>query len=283
MMNSVAQQQTSYPKGNLLKGKKGLIAGVANDKSLAWAIAEAAYAQGAEKIAFTYQSDILLKRIQPLAQSLGFEKYIYECDVSSIESIDSAFNSIEQDFDSIDFIVHSIGFSDKNELKGRFLETSQANFANTMNISCYSLVAMLKRAEKLFKNGGSVITLSYYGAEKAIPNYNVMGVAKAALEASVRYLAMDLGPQNIRVNAISAGPMRTLAASGINDFRKMLKASENVNPLRRNTSYQDIGGSAIYLLSELGSGTTGEVIHVDAGFHAVGISLESEKEEKVSE
>lgn len=266
-----------YIKGDLLKGKKGLIMGLANDMSMAWGIAQAASAQGAE-LCFSYQSEMLHKRVAPLAKSLGSD-FLIECDVTKEESLDNTFKQIEQKWGKIDFIVHSLAFSDKNELKGKFVDTTLSNFLNSMNISCYSLIAISKRAESLMNDGGSIITLSYYGAEKAIPNYNVMGVCKAALEASVRYLALDLGPKNIRVNAISAGPMRTLAASVIGDFRSMLKASESVNPLKRIINQVDIGNSALYLLSDLASGTTGEVLHVDAGFHAVGMSLGSQEQQ----
>ncbi len=243
--------------------------GVANNMSIAWGIANAAHLQGANLI-FTYQGEALKSRVEALANSIESHNLI-ECDVKSEESLAKAFDNIANITSSIDFIVHSIAFSDKNELKGRYLETSRANFLNTMDISCYSLVAITKHAEKLLKNGASIISLSYYGAEKVVSNYNVMGVAKAALEASVRYLAVDLGPKNIRVNAISAGPIRTLAASGINGFRSFLKVGERLNPLKRNTSLEDVGGAAVYLLSDLSAATTGEIIHVDCGFHAVGL------------
>lgn len=268
-------QELKYIEGNLLKGKRGLIMGVANNMSIGWGIAQAASAQGAE-LCFSYQSEILLKRVEPLASSIGSD-FLIECDVTNQDSLDNAFEQIEKRWGKIDFIVHSLAFSDKNELKGRFVDTTISNFLNSMNISCYSMIAVAKRAEKLMVDGGSIISLSYYGAEKAIPNYNVMGICKAALEASVKYLAMDLGPQNIRVNAISAGPMRTLAASVIGDFRSMLKYSESVNPLKRNINQVDVGSSAVYLLSDLSSGTTGEILHVDAGFHAVGMSLSQEQ------
>jgi len=263
-----------FPKGNLMQGKTGVIMGVANEKSIAWGIAQALSAQGA-RVAFTYQSEVLQKRVEPLAQTLEGSA-CFECDVTNDAALDLCFNKIAEHFGQIDFVVHSIGFSDKNELRGRYLETSRANFLNTMDISCYSLTAVAKRAEKLMPNGGSILTLSYYGAEKAFPNYNVMGVAKAALEASVKYLANDLGQNNIRVNAISAGTIRTLAASGIGDFKGMQRLSELVSPLRRNTTLEDVGGAAVYLLSALGAGTTGEVLHVDCGYNILGMAAVSQ-------
>ncbi len=253
----------------LMAGKRGLIMGLANDKSLAWGIAQYLSAQGAE-LGFTYQGEALEKRVRPLAESLG-SKLIEPCDVTDMESIDKLFSSIEKDWGEIDFLVHAIAFSDKNELKGKYVDTSLENFQMTMNISCYSFTALARRAAGLMKNGGSMVTLTYYGAERVVPHYNVMGVAKAALEASVRYLAMDLGEQNIRVNAISAGPVKTLAASGIGDFRYILKWNEYNSPLGRNTTIEDVGGAALYLLSALGQGTTGEVMHVDSGYHVVGM------------
>jgi enoyl-[acyl-carrier protein] reductase I len=256
-------------KGNLLKGKRGLIMGVANDKSIAWGIAEAAFNQGAE-LAFTFQGEALQKRVTPLAAQVNSE-IVLSCDVTDMASIDAVFSTLEKKWGQLDFVVHAIAFSDKNELKGRYLDTSLDNFLNTMNISCYSFTAVAKRAELLMKNGGSLLTLTYYGAERVMPHYNVMGVAKAALEASVRYLAMDMGGNNIRVNAISAGPIKTLAASGIGDFRYILKWNEYNAPLKRNTTIKDVGGSGVYLLSELGAGTTGEVLHVDSGYHVVGM------------
>lgn len=261
--------QARIPTGNLLKGKKGLIMGVANDKSLAWGIAQYAYAHGAE-LAFTYQGEALEKRIKPLATSVASD-VIIPCDVSTTEGIDEAFTQLEKTWDSLDFIVHAIGFSDKNELKGQYVDTSLENFLLTMNISCFSFTSIARRAKPLLNDGASLLTLSYYGAEKVVPHYNVMGVAKAALETSVQYLAMDLGRENIRVNAISAGPVKTLAASGIGDFRYILKWNEQNSPLGRNTTKEDVGGSALHLLSELGSGTTGEVVHVDSGYHVVGM------------
>jgi enoyl-[acyl-carrier protein] reductase I len=260
---------TSSPKGNLLAGKKGLIMGLANDKSIAWGIAKAASAQGAELV-FTYQGEALKKRVVPLAQELNSD-FVLPCDVMDENSIEELFSAIEKKWGHLDFVVHAIAFSDKNELKGRYVDTSLANFNLTMAISCYSFTAIAKRAEKLLKDGGSLITMTYHGANKVMPHYNVMGVAKAALEASVRYLAVDLGEKNIRVNAISAGPIKTLAASGIGDFRYILKWNEYNSPLRRNTTIWDVGGAGVYLLSELSSGTTGEVLYVDSGYHVVGM------------
>ncbi len=269
MAELVEEQKPSVPQGTLMAGKRGLIMGLANDKSLAWGIAQYLSAQGAE-LGFTYQGEALEKRVRPLAESLG-SKLIEPCDVTDMESIDKLFSSIEKDWGEIDFLVHAIAFSDKNELKGKYVDTSLENFQMTMNISCYSFTALARRAAGLMKNGGSMVTLTYYGAERVVPHYNVMGVAKAALEASVRYLAMDLGEQNIRVNAISAGPVKTLAASGIGDFRYILKWNEYNSPLGRNTTIEDVGGAALYLLSALGQGTTGEVMHVDSGYHVVGM------------
>jgi enoyl-[acyl-carrier protein] reductase I len=255
----------------IFSGKKGLIMGVANDRSIAWGIAKELHKYGAE-LAFTYQGDALKKRVEPLAQSIN-SNIVLPCDVTNQSSIDDLFLNIEKEWGKLDFIVHAIAFSDKEELRGRYIDTSYSNFANTMNISVFSLVAVAKAGEKLLKasGGGSIVTLSYYGAEKVMPHYNVMGVAKSALEASVRYLAMDLGKDSIRVNAISAGPVKTLAASGIGDFRLIFKWNEYNTPLRRNISLEDVGGSAVFLLSELGNGVTGEVLHVDAGYHVVGM------------
>ena len=264
--------QDTLPQGTLMQGKRGLIMGLANDKSLAWGISRALAAQGAE-LAFSYQGEALEKRVRPLAESLGSD-FLIECDVSDMGKLDEAFDTLKQRWDTIDFVVHAIGFSDKNELRGLYVDTSLDNFLMTMNISAYSLVAVTRRAREMMPNGGSVLTLSYYGAEKVVPHYNVMGVAKAALETSVRYLANDLGPENIRVNAISAGPIKTLAASGIGDFRYILKWNELNSPLRRNVTIDDVGGSALYLLSGLSSGVTGEVHHVDAGYHLVGMKQE---------
>ncbi len=256
----------------LMQGKRGLIMGLANDKSLAWGIAQRLREAGAE-LAFSYQGEALEKRVRPLAASLGSD-FLIDCDVSDMAALDTAFSLLAERWPSIDFVVHAIGFSDKSELRGRYYDTSLDNFLMTMNISAYSLVAVTKRAMALMPDGGSILTLSYYGAEKVVPHYNVMGVAKAALETSVKYLANDLGPSNIRVNAISAGPIRTLAASGIGDFRYILKWNELNSPLRRNVTIEDVGGSALYFLSSLSSGVTGEVHHVDAGYHLIGMKQE---------
>jgi len=253
----------------LMAGKRGLIMGVANDRSIAWGIATAAAAHGAE-LAFTFQGDALAKRVRPLADSIG-SKLVVPCDVTDEASIDATFDAVREAWGGLDFVVHAIAFSDKAELDGRYLDTTRANFLRTLDISCYSFTAVAKRAVPLMKAGGSLLTLSYYGAERVMPHYNVMGVAKAALEASVRYLAADLGSEGIRVNAISAGPIKTLAASGIGDFRYILKWNEYNAPLNRNVTIQEVGGSALYLLSELSSGVTGEVHHVDAGYHTVGM------------
>lgn len=253
----------------LMHGKRGLIMGVANDRSLAWGIAKAVQAQGAE-LAFTYQGEALERRVRPLADQIG-SKHVLECDVTNAASIDAVFDTLARDWGKLDFLVHAIGFSDKNELKGRYIDTSPENFALTMNVSCYSFTSVMQRAEKLMTDGGSAITLTYYGAERVMPHYNVMGVAKAALEASVRYLAVDLGKKAIRVNAISAGPIKTLAASGIGDFRYILKWNELNAPLRRNVTIEQVGGAGLYLLSDLGAGVTGEVHHVDSGYHSVGM------------
>ena len=254
----------------LMAGKRGLIMGLANDKSLAWGIAKQLSEQGAE-LAFSYQGDALAKRVKPLAEQLGSD-VTFECDVSDMDSLDAGFATIKERWGGLDFVVHAIGFSDKSELRGKYVDTSLDNFLMTMNISAYSFVAVTKRAAELMpEEGGSILTLTYYGAEKVMPHYNVMGVAKAALEASVRYLANDLGPKNIRINAISAGPVKTLAASGIGDFRYILKWNEHNSPLRRTTTLDDVGGSALYLLSNLSSGVTGEVHHVDSGYHTVGM------------
>ena len=256
----------------LMAGKRGLIMGLANDKSLAWGIAQKLREHGAE-LAFTYQGEALAKRVKPLAEQLGSD-FTFECDVSEMDALDRAFETLKARWETIDFVVHAIGFSDKNELRGKYVDTSLDNFLMTMNISAYSLVAVAKRAAAMMPNGGSILTLTYYGAEKVIPHYNVMGVAKAALETSVQYLANDLGPDNIRVNAISAGPIKTLAASGIGDFRYILKWNELNSPLRRNVTIEDVGGSGLYFLSDLSSGVTGETHHVDAGYHVVGMKQE---------
>ncbi|MBI1301878.1 MAG: enoyl-ACP reductase FabI [Alphaproteobacteria bacterium] len=256
-------------KSEFLKGKRGLVMGVANDKSIAWGIAETAAKNGAE-LAFTYQGDALLKRVRPLAEQVG-ASILLPCDVTDEKSIDATFAEIEKQWGKIDFVVHAIAFSDKNELDGLYLNTSRDNFLRTMDISVYSFTAVAQRAAPLMKEGGSLLTLTYYGAEQVMPHYNVMGVAKAALEASVKYLAADLGSRNIRVNAISAGPIKTLAASGIGDFRFILKWNELNAPLKRNVTIEDVGRSGLYLLSELGSGVTGEILHVDSGYHTVGM------------
>jgi enoyl-[acyl-carrier protein] reductase I len=253
----------------LMAGKKGLIMGVANERSLAWGIAKACADQGAE-LAFTYQGDALEKRVRPLAEGVG-SSLILSCDVTDEASMDSVFAAIEKQWGKLDFVLHAIAFSDKDELTGKFLDTSPTNFAQTMNISVYSFVAVSKRAAPLMKEGGSLLTLTYYGAEKVMPHYNVMGVAKAALEAATRYLAMDLGDQNVRVNAMSAGPVKTLAAYGIGDFHYILKWNQYNSPLKRNVTLKDIGGAGLYLLSDLSSGVSGEVHHVDCGYHVVGM------------
>jgi len=256
----------------LMAGKRGLIMGLANDKSLAWGIAQALRAQGAE-LAFSYLGEALEKRVRPLAEELGSD-FLLSCDVADMASLDACFAQLAERWPTIDFLVHAIGFSDKNELRGQYVDTSLENFLMTMNISAYSLVAVTKRAVPMMAQGGSILTLTYYGAEKVIPHYNVMGVAKAALETSVKYLAMDLGPQNIRVNAVSAGPIKTLAASGIGDFRYIMKWNELNSPLRRNVTIEDVGGAGLYLLSDLASGVTGEIHHVDAGYNVIGMKAE---------
>jgi enoyl-[acyl-carrier protein] reductase I len=253
----------------LLAGKRGLIMGVANERSIAWGVAKTAAGAGAQ-LAFTFQGDALEKRVRPLAQSAGSD-FVLPCDVADADSIDAVFAAIGARWGSLDFLVHAIAYSDKEELKGRYLETTRANFLKTLDISCYSFTAVCQRAVPLMTGGGSLLTLSYAGAERVMPHYNVMGVAKAALEASVRYLAADLGRDRIRVNAISAGPIKTLAASGIGDFRYILKWNEYNAPLKRNVTIEDVGKSALYLLSDLGSGVTGEVHHVDCGYHVVGM------------
>ncbi|MEO0617774.1 MAG: enoyl-ACP reductase FabI [Pseudomonadota bacterium] len=255
-----------------MENKRGLIMGVANNRSIAWGIAKACHEQGAE-IGLTYQGDALLKRVQPLAGELGSD-LVLPCDVTDAASIDAVFETLKDKWGRLDFVVHAIGFSDKNELIGRYVDTSEDNFTKTMNISCFSFTAVAQRAEKLMTDGGSLLTLTYYGSEKVMPHYNVMGVAKAALEASVRYMANDLGKQSIRVNAISAGPIKTLAASGISDFRYILKWNEYNSPMRRTVSIDDVGGAGLYLLSDLSRGVTGEVHHVDSGYHVVGMKAE---------
>ncbi|MDP6814738.1 MAG: enoyl-ACP reductase FabI [Alphaproteobacteria bacterium] len=253
----------------LMQGRRGLVMGVANDRSIAWGVAKSVADHGAE-LAFTFQGEALEKRVRPLAASVGSD-FVMPCDVTDDASVDAVFAEIEQAWGGLDFVVHAIAYSDKDQLKGRYVDTSPENFAVSLDISCYSFTALCRRAEKLMGDGGSIVTLTYYGAEKVMPHYNVMGVAKAALEASVRYLAADLGPANIRVNAISAGPIKTLAASGIGDFRYILKWNEYNSPMRRNVGIDEVGNSALYLLSELGSAVTGEVHHVDCGYNVVGM------------
>lgn len=255
-----------------MAGKRGLIMGLANDRSLAWGIAKQLHEQGAQ-LAFSYQGEALQKRVAPLAADLGSD-FLIDCDVSDMAALDSAFETLKARWPTIDFVVHAIGFSDKNELRGLFVDTSLDNFLMTMNVSAYSFVAVAQRARAMMPEGGSLLTLSYYGAEKVIPHYNVMGVAKAALETSVKYLAMDLGPGKIRVNAISAGPIKTLAASGIGDFRYIMKWNEYNSPLRRNVTIEDVGGAGLYLLSDLAAGVTGEIHHVDAGYNVIGMKAE---------
>ena len=253
----------------LMNGKKGLIMGVANDRSIAWGIAKAAHTHGAE-LAFTYQGEALEKRVRPLAESVGCD-LVMPCDVTDEASMDAVFATLAEKWGRLDFLVHAIAYSDKDELKGKYFDTTAENFSRTMLISCYSFTALARRAAPLMTEGGSMLTLSYYGAERVMPHYNVMGVAKAALEASVRYLAVDLGDRNVRVNAMSAGPMKTLAASGIGDFRYILKWNQYNAPLKRNVTLDDIGGAGVYLLSDLSSGVSGEVHHVDCGYHVVGM------------
>ena len=252
----------------LLSGKVGVIMGLANDGSIAWGIAKACCEHGA-KFAITYQSEIFEKRVKPLADKLNSGPLI-ECDITKQESVDEAFKILKDQYRKIDFLVHAIAFSDKNELRGRYIDTSKSNFLNTLDVSCYSFVYVAKKAAEILNSGGSILTLTYYGAEKVIPNYNVMGIAKAALESSVRYMAADLGELGIRVNAISAGPIRTLAASGIWEFRSMLKFSEKNSPLKRNVTIDEVGNAAMYLISDLSSGVTGEIMHVDSGYNIIG-------------
>lgn len=256
-------------KSSLMAGKRGLIMGVANSHSLAWGIAQALGDHGAE-LAFTYQGDALKKRVEPLAASLG-SSLVIPCDVSTDNGVEEMFEELKTHWESLDFVVHAIGFSDKEELKGKYIQTSRKNFLNSMDISCYSFTEVARQASSMMGEGGSLLTLTYYGAEKVMPHYNVMGLVKAALEASVQYLAVDLGGENIRVNGLSAGPVKTLAASGIGDFRYILKWNQYNSPLKRNITLEDVGKSALYLLSDLSSGVTGEVLHVDAGYHVVGM------------
>jgi enoyl-[acyl-carrier protein] reductase I len=255
--------------GTLMAGKRGLVMGVANDRSIAWGIAKACAAQGAE-LAFTFQGEALEKRVRPLAAELGV-KHVLAADVTDPASLDTVFATLQEDWGGLDFVVHAIAYSDKEELKGLYVDTTRANFLRTLDISCFSFTDLCRRAAPLMNAGGSLLTLSYYGAERVMPHYNVMGVAKAALEASVRYLAADLGPRGIRVNAISAGPIKTLAASGIGDFRYILKWNELNAPLRRNVTTEEVGNAGLYLLSDLGRGVTGETHHVDCGYHVVGM------------
>ncbi|HTT84723.1 MAG TPA: enoyl-ACP reductase FabI [Rhizomicrobium sp.] len=257
---------------NLMKGKRGLVMGVANERSIAWGIAQALHAQGAE-LAFTYQGETFRKRVAPLAEPLR-PAALMDCDVTDQGSLDAAFDELRHRWPTLDFVVHAIAFSDKEQLKGRYVDTTPENFAATLNVSCYSFTAVAQRAEKMMPHGGSLVTLTYYGAEKVMPHYNVMGVAKAALEASVRYMAEDLGKHAIRVNGISAGPIKTLAASGIGDFRYILKWNELNAPLRRTVTTEEVGNTALFLLSDLGRAVTGEIIHVDCGYHIVGMKAE---------
>ncbi len=259
------------PTANLLKGKRGLVMGVANNRSIAWGIAKAAADAGAE-LAFTYQGDALKKRVEPLAKEVGGH-VVGHCDVTDSATIDAVFAEVEKLWGKLDFVVHCIAFSDKDELTGRYVETTEANFTKSLLISCYSFTAVTQRAEKLMTDGGSMLTLTYYGAEKWMPHYNVMGVAKAALESSVQYLAADLGPSKIRVNAISAGPIKTLAASGIGDFRYILRWNEYNSPLRRTVTIEEVGETAVFLVSDMSRGITGEILHVDAGYHVVGMKV----------
>ena len=258
--------------GNLMAGKRGVVFGVANNRSIAWGITKAVAAQGAE-VALTFQGEALKKRVGPLAAEIG-SKLVLPCDVTDKASVDAVFEALAKEWGTIDFLVHAVAFSDKQQLDGRYVDTTEDNFTKTLQISCFSFTALAKRAEKLMPNGGSLLTLTYYGAEKVMPHYNVMGVAKAALETSVQYLAVDLGKNNIRVNAISAGPIKTLAASGIADFRYILKWNEYNSPLRRTVTIEDVGGGGLYLLSDLSNGVTGEVLHIDAGYHVVGMKNE---------
>ncbi|MBA4269842.1 MAG: enoyl-ACP reductase FabI [Bosea sp. (in: a-proteobacteria)] len=259
------------PTANLLKGKRGLVMGVANNRSIAWGIAKAAADAGAE-LAFTYQGDALKKRVEPLAKEVGGH-VVGHCDVTDSATIDAVFAEVEKLWGKLDFVVHCIAFSDKDELTGRYVETTEANFTKSLLISCYSFTAVTQRAEKLMTDGGAMLTLTYYGAEKWMPHYNVMGVAKAALESSVQYLAADLGPSKIRVNAISAGPIKTLAASGIGDFRYILRWNEYNSPLRRTVTIEEVGETAVFLVSDMSRGITGEILHVDAGYHVVGMKV----------
>lgn len=262
--------------GNLMQGKRGVIMGVANNRSIAWGIAKAVASQGAE-LAFTYQGEALKRRVDPLAAEVGSD-LVVECDVTDDAALDKAFAQIKEKWGKIDFVVHAIAFADKSALEGRYIDTTAEQFKHSMEISAFSLVAVAKRAREIMTDGGSILTLTYYGAEKVIPNYNLMGVAKAALEASVRYLAADLGPEGIRVNAISAGAIKTLAASGIGDFRKMLAYGEANSPLRRNVTIDEVGGAGMYLLSDLSTGVTGDIHYVDSGYNVMGMSVLQKEE-----
>ena len=264
-----ATRDRTAATGSLMAGKRGLVMGVANDRSIAWGIAKAAADQGAE-LAFTYQGEALEKRVRPLAESVG-GRHVLPCDVTDDASVDAVFAALAREWGTLDFLVHAIAWSDKDQLKGHYVDTTRENFLRSLDISCYSFTALCRRAVAMMPNGGSLLTLTYLGAERVMPHYNVMGVAKAALEASVRYLAVDLGGRNIRVNAISAGPIKTLAASGIGDFRYILKWNQLNSPLKRNVSIEEVGGAGLYLLSDLGAGVTGEVHHVDCGYHVVGM------------
>ncbi|GGG18806.1 enoyl-[acyl-carrier-protein] reductase [NADH] [Caldovatus sediminis] len=268
-MPDATPAKSDVATGTLMAGRRGLVMGVANDRSIAWGIARACAAQGAE-IAFTYQGEALEKRVRPLAESVG-SRLVLPCDVTDDPSVDAVFETLAAEWGSLDFLVHAIAWSDKDQLKGHYVDTTRENFLRTLDISCYSFTALCRRAAALMPNGGSLLTLTYLGAERVMPHYNVMGVAKAALEASVRYLAADLGGRGIRVNAISAGPIKTLAASGIGDFRYILKWNQYNSPLKRNVTIEEVGGAGVYLLSDLGAGVTGEVHHVDCGYHVVGM------------
>ncbi|MDR1475124.1 MAG: SDR family oxidoreductase [Holosporales bacterium] len=254
---------------NLLQGKHGIVMGVANERSIAWGIAKTLSSHGAG-IAFSYQSEALFRRLKPLAETIG-SSILIECDVASEDSIDAFFKQLTAKWSTVDFFVHAIAHSDKDQLKGNYYDTTKDNFLKSLDISCYSFTSLCRRMQSVMSNGGSMVTLSYLGSERVMPNYNVMGIAKAALESSVRYMAMDLGPRNIRVNAISAGPIRTLASAGINDFRYILKWNQHNSPLRRNTTPEDVGGAAVFLVSDLGAGVTGDVIYVDSGYHSIGM------------
>ncbi|MBV1836429.1 enoyl-ACP reductase FabI [Acetobacter estunensis] len=265
----MTEHTTAPATGNLMRGKRGLVMGVANDRSIAWSIAQAVAAQGGE-LAFTYQGEALGKRVLPLAESIG-SKLVLPCDVADDAAIDETFSVLEKEWGTLDFVVHAIGWADKKYLRGRYVDTPREAFLTAMDISCYSFTAVARRAAAMMKNGGSLLTLSYLGAERVMPHYNVMGVAKAALEASVRYMAADLGRDGIRVNAISAGPIKTLAASGIGDFRYILKWNQYNSPLERNVALEEVGGAGLYMVSDLSRGVTGEVHHVDSGYHIVGM------------